>query len=201
MTLEQAIGQLDDRASGKRKSAAIRLRRLADNSAGPALLEALLRETRDRRTWETQYQLAMALGASDYRPALVDLQRLALDADVMPAVYAAFGDAIVRLGRGEPDDAEPIHWCLAVGHDELASGALQAMALLRMVPSVHDIDRILDYVEPRPERHFWPAIAAAGWAGGRVQAFLAACLNDPYPRTQQVAAASLRGEYSQADPL
>ncbi|MFD4766286.1 hypothetical protein [Streptomyces niveus] len=49
-----AIRQLQDRSSAKRRSAAKRLRKLGDPYAGPALLEALKNEVRDSRTWETQ---------------------------------------------------------------------------------------------------------------------------------------------------
>jgi HEAT repeat protein len=63
LTLEKALIQLSDRASAKRRSAAKRLGKLADETAGPALLHALQREIGDRRTWETQYEMIMALGA------------------------------------------------------------------------------------------------------------------------------------------
>ncbi|MEV6973227.1 hypothetical protein [Kitasatospora sp. NPDC093806] len=69
-TLDKAVEQLGHRLSPKRRSAATRLRRLADPAAGPPLLEALEREVRDSRTWETQYQMVMALGMCGHRPAL-----------------------------------------------------------------------------------------------------------------------------------
>lgn len=58
----EAICQLQDRSSAKRRSAAKRLRKLGNSDAGAARLEALKNEVRDSRTWETQYQMTMALG-------------------------------------------------------------------------------------------------------------------------------------------
>jgi HEAT repeat protein len=201
LTLEQAVRQLDDKASGRRKSAARRLRRLADASAGPALLRTLLREIEDSRTWEAQYQMIMALGSCNYRAALPELKRLAARVFKKPAVYSALGDAIVRLDRSSDNDATPVRWCIESGNDLLASGALQAMATLRMVPGTADIDQILDFVEPRPERHFWVAIAGAGWAGPRVRAFLSACAEGSHHPTADAATSSLRGEYTRVDPF
>ncbi|WP_233289190.1 hypothetical protein [Kitasatospora sp. MBT63] len=93
--------QLGHRLSPKRRSAASRLRRLADPAAGPALLEALQTEVRDARTWETQYQMVMALGTCGHRPALGLLRDLARRPFEATAVYVALGDAIVRLSTPE----------------------------------------------------------------------------------------------------
>jgi HEAT repeat protein len=56
------IAQLQDKNSAKRRSAARLIRKRGDESAGPALLEALKIELEDSRTWETQYQMIMAIG-------------------------------------------------------------------------------------------------------------------------------------------
>jgi len=52
------------------------LRKLQAASAGSLLLTALQREMQDPRTWETQYQMIMALGACGCPPALPYLQTL-----------------------------------------------------------------------------------------------------------------------------
>jgi hypothetical protein len=59
--LEILMSQLQSPHSPKRRSAAKKLRKLGDPVAGPALLEALKHELPDPRTWETQYQMIMAL--------------------------------------------------------------------------------------------------------------------------------------------
>src|SRR5713226_6405780 len=71
--LEILIGQLRSPHSPKRRSAAKKLRKLGDPIAGPALLDALKQELPDARTWETQYQMVMALahcGCTEAAPLL-----------------------------------------------------------------------------------------------------------------------------------
>ncbi|MEU8670022.1 HEAT repeat domain-containing protein [Streptomyces anulatus] len=87
----EAISQLQDRSSAKRRSAAKRLRRLGDPSAGPALLEALKNEVRDSRTWETQYQMTMALGTCGSPSDLSYLRDLVLQRETLHAVHTAGG--------------------------------------------------------------------------------------------------------------
>ena len=52
--IQPLIEQLNNKASAKRRSAAKKLRNLQSKDAGPALLEALKNELKDKRTWETQ---------------------------------------------------------------------------------------------------------------------------------------------------
>lgn len=56
------VEQLDDSKSANRRSAAKKLRNSGDPDAAAAQLTALRREVEDLRTWETQYQMIMALG-------------------------------------------------------------------------------------------------------------------------------------------
>ncbi|MET9364281.1 HEAT repeat domain-containing protein [Streptomyces sp. NPDC006632] len=83
----QAISQLQDRSSAKRRSAAKRLRKLGDPSAGPALLDALRSEVRDTRTWETQYQVTMALGTCGSPSDLSYLRYLVLQRETGQRVH------------------------------------------------------------------------------------------------------------------
>ena len=63
LTFADAGQRLGDNRSAQRRSAAKRLRALADPTAGPALTLAFDREMSDLRTWETQYQMVMAIAA------------------------------------------------------------------------------------------------------------------------------------------
>ncbi|MFD6327578.1 HEAT repeat domain-containing protein [Streptomyces sp. NPDC058442] len=204
MTLDEAVVQLDDRSSAKRRTAAKRLRRLAAGSAGPSLLRALQREVRDLRTWETQYQMIMALGACDHRsavPFLSDLAQRPLDATM---VDVALGDSIVRLRGAEEGTSVPVRWCLDSGTPMLADGALRAVAMLRSVPEPETVDYILDFLAPLQSHdglRFWAAAAAAGWPGERVRAFLEGCAAGPRADVADAAASSLEGEYQTYRPL
>jgi hypothetical protein len=204
LDLAEAIEQLGDKRSARRRSAAKRLRTLADPAAGGALLEALGREVQDPRTWETQYQMIMALGTCDHRPALPFLRELALWRFEATMVYVAIGDAIVRLGREHPNDAAPVDWCLATANDMLADGALRAVAMLRLKLENAAIHRILDFTsgrDPHDAIRFWPAAAATGWDGARVKAFLIACAQGPRQDVAEAAQASLVGRYKTYRPL
>ncbi|MEV8420489.1 HEAT repeat domain-containing protein [Streptomyces niveus] len=199
-----AIRQLQDRSSAKRRSAAKRLRKLGDPYAGPALLEALKNEVRDSRTWETQYQMTMALGTCGSPSDLPYLRDLVLQRETLHAVHTAGGDAIIRLSYMEHCHAEAIRWCLSTGNETLVGGALQAVAMLRLAPDQETVTDVLDFIEARSPQdgiYFWPAVAAAGWTGRRVHHFLTSCISSPRPDVAEAATNSLVGNYGAYRPL
>ncbi|MGT2532731.1 HEAT repeat domain-containing protein [Streptomyces nojiriensis] len=204
MTLDEAVVQLDDRSSAKRRAAAKRLRKLAVAAAGPPLLRALQREVLDLRTWETQYQMVMALGACDHRPAVQFLNELAQRPLEATSVYVALGDSIVRLRGADEGVSTPLRWCLDSGTPTLADGALCAVAMLRAVPDPETVDYVLDFLAPLHSHdglRFWAAAAAAGWPGERVRAFLEECVAGPRTDVADAAATSLEGKYQTYRPL
>ncbi|WP_031007181.1 hypothetical protein [Streptomyces sp. NRRL F-5727] len=196
LTLTEAVAQLEDKASAKRRAAAKRLGALADATAGPALLDALRREVGRRRTWETQYEMIMALGLCGHLPAAGFLAELAGRPTEDDAVHLALGDAIVRLRSPEEGFAAPLEWCLDQGDPSLADGALRAVAALGGVPDGRTVDRVLDFLEPLDPYdglRYWAAVAAAGWPGERVRAFLEACAAGPRADVADAAATALGG--------
>ncbi|MEV6613023.1 HEAT repeat domain-containing protein [Streptomyces sp. NPDC051051] len=202
LTPDEAVAQLGHRLSPKRRSAARRLRRLADPAAGPSLLEALRREVHDPRTWETRYEMVMALGTCGHRPALGPLRELARRPHEATTVYVALGDAVVRLSAPE-DTADALRWCLDSGTPMLADGALRAVAAqhLSLVPAT--VDHVLDFLgplDPHDGLRFWAAAAAVDWPGPRVAEFLRACAAGPRADVAEAAAASLRGERRTSSP-
>ncbi|WP_406097554.1 HEAT repeat domain-containing protein [Kitasatospora purpeofusca] len=203
LTLDEAVEQLGHRLSPKRRSAATQLRRLADPAAGPPLLKALEREVRDSRTWETQYQMVMALGMCGHRPALGLLRDLARRPFEATMVYTALGDAIVRLSAPETT-ADSLRWCLDSGTPMLADGALRAVAMQRLCLDTATIDHVLDFLEPLDPHdglRFWAAAAAAGWPRPQVTRFLHECAAGPRSDVAGAAASSLQGKYQTYSPL
>jgi HEAT repeat protein len=75
--LNEIVAQLGDKKSAKRRSAAKKLRKLNYVDVGSSILSALEAELKDVRTWETQYQMIMAIGECGYKPALPFLNELA----------------------------------------------------------------------------------------------------------------------------
>ena len=199
------IEQLSSPQSAKRRTAARKLRKLGDPVAGPALLAALEREVLDARTWETQYQMVMAVGECGYREALPFLKNLANRSIEATMVYVALGDAIVRLSRTGPSDALPILKILRAGRQPmLLDGAFRAMAMLRMVPSSLEVTEIVAYAASLPPRdglRFWVAAAAPGWRSPEVAAFLQACVESERSDLKEAASLAIAGRYKTWRPL
>jgi hypothetical protein len=195
--IEDAVARLHDRLTRRRAAGAKQLRSAGDPSAGPELLAALRRELQDPRTWETAYQMIMAIGACQYRPAVGDLQQIARSSTVA-AVRIAVGDAVMRLDRDYDSDSKPMRWCLDSQDDDLVNGALQATATLRLPLSPETIDAVVGFLAshgPYDGIRFWAAVAAVDWTGKRAQRFLQDCVRLPREDVAEAAAASLRGEY------
>jgi hypothetical protein len=202
--LRAAIDLLGDKRSPKRRSGAKKLRELGDTSAGAALFAALRAELRDPRTWETQYQMIMALGACRYRRALPVLRKLARTRFEATMVYVAIGDAIVRLARKHENDAFPVIDCANSGNDMLANGAFQAMAMLRMMPNEAAIARVIGLVSARSAEdplRFCVVAAAAGWKGAKVEAFLLECGSSLRKDIRDAATEALQGKYGKWRPV
>lgn len=94
------ITQLRDSKSPKRRSAAKALRRSKAKQSGPALLEALEREMADPRTWETQFEMALALGECGSADALPLLERISGMDLKATTVLMGVGNAITRIEQG-----------------------------------------------------------------------------------------------------
>ena len=202
--MDEVIQQLKDTKSPKRRSAAKKLRKAKVSDAGPHLFEALQKELNDPRTWETQYQMIMALGECDYRPALPFLRELAgkhFDATI---IYLALGDAIVRLSVETQNDAEPVMKLLQSRNEMLADGALRAMAMMHMVPSDDQMSKIIEFVSALERDHhlrFWVAAAAPGWEGKKVDEFIRQCANSTRSDLCEAAKFAAKGQYRKWQPL
>ncbi|HEX8600306.1 MAG TPA: HEAT repeat domain-containing protein [Chloroflexia bacterium] len=202
--VEEAVELLQDKASPKRRSGAKRLRKLKDPAACPQLLQALEKEVQDPRTWETQYQIIMALGECGCTDALSYLEQLAGQSFEATSVYSALGDAIVRLGRAYQDDAKPVLRLMTTNNDLLIDGAFRAVAMLRLRPDEAAVEEIIKYVAPLSLNHhlrFWVAAAAAGWSGPEVGKFLGDCSRSRRDDVREAALASQQQKYLKWNPL
>ena len=131
---------LSDARSSKRRLAAKRLRRLADARAAEALVVALQKEVTGRGTWETQYQMIMAIGScvgnvnesSNVRVAARRLLEQILSLELEPMVHVAAGDILVRVSEGV--DAAVLV-ALESGSLSRAVGAVRALAMAKLVPA------------------------------------------------------------------
>jgi PBS lyase HEAT-like repeat len=215
LKMNAAIALLSHSLSAKRRSGAKQLRKLGDPRAGVALLEALKKEIKDVRTWETQYQMIMAIGECDVKAALPYLHELAAQHFEATMVYTALGDALLRLSRKVQDDADIVMDFIAGGNPSLICGSLQAVAMLRMVPSQTIIAKMIDYALAAYAKtaHIktgsdwsivWTLRAAPGWQGPQVDQFLKSCADITFQQNQQIHSATqlaLAKKYDKWSPL
>jgi HEAT repeat protein len=202
--IQELTSLLESPSSPKRRSAARKLRKLGDPFAGPALLHALKRELLDKRTWETQYQMVMALGHCGYREAIPLLHILAYERIEHTMVLVAVGDAYIRLVRTSEDDSKPLFDIFAIRNDNaLLDGALRAVAMLRMRFGDDCAARIIDGVVARKQESlwFWAAAACPGWSGAAVEAFLDQCLQGGREDIKTAARAAKLKKYLKWNPL
>ena len=137
--------QLSDSKSARRRSAAKKLRKSGDPDTGPSLLVALKNELRDQRTWETQYQMIMALGQCQHTEATEFLEALSREGRI-ESVQTGIGDALFRLSGGAEGDLTRALEFIERGDPELIRGAFQAMAMERVIPSDRmQAQQIVDY--------------------------------------------------------
>jgi HEAT repeat protein len=203
--LTPLIEQLKSRHSPKRRSAALRLRKLGNPAAGPALLDALATELNDPRTWETQYQMVMALGHSGTTEAIPLLDILAHEKfPGRTMLLVAIGDALVRLSRSSDADAGPVLKVLSIANDgSLYDGALRAVAMLRMRFNEAETAEIIRAVDAAGDerRRFWLIAACPGWSGVEVDRFVERCLSSTREDVRAAAADAKLKRYRNWRPL
>lgn len=200
LSLDDAIGQLHHRSSTERRSAAKRLRVLCNSAAGPALLDALREEVTDSRTWETQYQMIMALGTCEHAPAVVLLEELAREQKGYEMVGVAIGDALTRIEWATSKTLAVVDRSMTDAAPGVIDGSFRAMAMLQLNPVGDLPERIIAYVTSRPLNdglRYWVAAAAATWQSPAVEAFLQSCLTSSRSELANIAATSLSGTHIQ----
>jgi len=167
-------------------------------------MDALVKEVKDERTWETQYQMVMALAECRYMPALRWLRDFAATLDDPSMLGVGIGDAVVRLGTLAGEIDATVGWAIATCNTSVADGAFRALAMTGAVPGddvVHEILTYLGPLEAQDGRRFWVATAAVDWQGEPVKDALRAWLSLPRQDVADAARASLIGEHRRRNPL
>jgi HEAT repeat protein len=204
-SIDELVKLLRSNASAKRRSAAKKLRKLQAEEAGPALLEALRAELDDPRTWETQYQMIMALGECKHIDSLEFLTNLA-DRDFSATmIYVAIGDATTRLRLLQADSIKSsIDIVQQSKNAMLIDGILRAIAMLRLELDDQSIETIIQYgnrLDINSHSRTWIAAAAPGWPIEKTKRFLEECLRSNNQQTQRAAEAALSKRYVKWSPL
>jgi hypothetical protein len=207
-TIAQDIEQLSHARSPKRCAAAKRLRKLGDVAAGPALLAALKEELKDHRTWETQYQMIMAIGHCNYKDALPYIKSL-ISRKIGGMVDVAIGDTTFRLSRAHEGDAEAAIALMAHGNRSLAEGAMQAIAMLRLIPDDATMRHLVNHglvleLDEDEWTIIWLLRAVPGWPEEIVKPLLDKWGAIPFQKQQQIHGAvelARKRKYDKWSPL
>ena len=188
--LSDDIELLSHSRSPKRRAAAKRLRKLGDATAGPALVAALENELSDERTWETQYQMVMAIGHCNYTDGLAFAESL-VDRHLGGMVDVAIGDTLLRLSRQHENDAARAIDFIDSDNKPLTHGAMQAIAMLRMLPDEPTIKRLIDHglslnLGDDDWTVIWLLRAVPGWPNQLVDQLLDKWGAVPFLQQQQI---------------
>lgn len=195
------IEQLSHKSSPKRRAAAKKLRKLKAKEACPALLAALQNELKDKRTWETQYQMIMALGESGCIESLDFLTQLADQEFDATMVYMAIGDAITRLIYQKSGNIDFVINILNSRTERplFSDGLIRAIAMAKLVPPQDNIDKLILYAnlsDTSDNHKSWIATAAAGWSGDKIINFLNYCLDSKNEQLVKAAQAAIAKKYT-----
>lgn len=196
--LSELASQLRNPSSARRRAAAKALRKLKDPSIESALLEALENEVRDSRTWETQYQIIMALGECGGTTTLLALQRMVRESLYSTMVFIALGDALVKIASRGGNTDLIWTWLIEIDHSEITEGALRGTYM----SNIHITDKVIESLVHNISQHnlddsimFWAAAAALRWRNKAANKLLEQLLDSPRDDVREAAQQSSAGNF------
>lgn len=166
----QLIAGLKDAKSSIRRKSAQKLRKLESNEVCDYLKEALLEEI-GKKTWETQYQMVMAIGESQCIDCRESLYQILQSVSIEPMVKMAISDAITRIENSTAFLIKTISTSNDIDHIE---GALRAIVILKLPLPEHIIIYLTNLIEPLQNRDtkFWLAAGAVTWKSTFLKGYL-----------------------------
>jgi hypothetical protein len=204
----EILDRLRSTRSAHRRSAARAIGREGLKELAEALHEAYLSERKDPRTWETQYEMVLALGLVGHAPALPDIEPIVRANAPQDMITYGAAQTYVRLRRASLEDAGPSLELLEWGGGSVVDGCLNPLGYDRMMPDAPSIralirgawdlhlhpDRagIVGLCDPRSGL----AAACAGWDPELTRGFLEHCIATGDEPLRRVAEAALEGRYA-----
>lgn len=143
---------LNNKLSGKRRSAAKKIGRHKLTQLGEDLYNAYIREREDKRTWETQTEMILALGRIGYPHVLPELRSIIEHNEPHDMITIAAARSYVRLKRKDINDATPVIELLEFGNLSVLNGALDILAFDNMEPCEEEIRTIITLLNGKNER-------------------------------------------------
>ncbi len=207
MTTEEIKIKLHSSKSADRRRAAKEIGKLNLSEFAEELYQAYLKEAKDKRTWETQYEMILTLGLLNYKKLLSVVELIVEANNPHDMITNAAAQSYVRLKRYSLNDALPVLELLRFGGLSIVSGCLMPLAYDRMQPDTNQIKELiqlswnlhqhkdfeLGYGDPR----YGIAAACAGWDKELTKKFLENCITtaNNYTPLIYVAENSLKGKY------
>jgi hypothetical protein len=149
--IAQAVNDLQDKKSPKRRAAAKKIGKNGLLELGDALLTAYLKEREDKRTWETQTEMILAFGKIRYQPALPYLKVIIDINTPEDMITHAAARSYVRIKRDSLNDAKPVLELLLFGEISVIDGATSALAYDDMTPPEEEIKAIIALLDSHKE--------------------------------------------------
>ena len=210
MTTEEIKQKLHSTKSADRRRAAKEIGKLKLAEFADDLYKAYLKEATDKRTWETQVAMILALGLLDYKKALPEIEQIIKTNKPNDMITHAAAQSYVRLKRKSLNDASPALELLKFGGLSTVDGCLNPLGYDKMQPDESQIKELIKlswdlhkhkdrrgneygYDDPR----YGLAAACAGWDKQLTKEFLEHCLATANGDTplEYVAENSLKGKY------
>ena len=172
------------------------------------IYQAYISELRDKRTWETQVEMILALGLINHKEALKEIEeivRINISHDMI--TYAA-AQTYVRLKRKSLNDATPSIELLKFGGLSTVAVCLNPLGYDRMLPNDEQIKELIKiswdlhkhkdiigeeygYCDPR----YGLVAACAGWNKQLTNEFLLHCIDTGDVPVKYVAENSIKSKY------
>ena len=208
MTTEEVKSKLQSTKSADRRRAAKEIGKAKLTDLGIDLHNAYLIEATDRRTWETQVEMILALGLLDYKNSLKEIEQIVRTNKPNDMITYAAAQTYVRLKRKSLNDASPALELLQFGGLSTVDGCLNPLGYDKMHPEESQIKELIKlswdlhkhkdrlghesgYCDPR----YGLAAACAGWEKHLTKDFLEHCLATGDAPLKYVSENSLKGKY------
>ncbi len=149
--------------------------------------------------------MIMAIAECSYTEALDFLVEMSNSEQKSKILYVALGDAITRLLIAKTGSADTaIEKAIQTGNSMLLDGAMRATAMLNLIPTDKNIEKIITYgntLDINDCHRAWIAAASAGWHGTQVDCFLDDSIKSTNQQTKRAATAALKKQYLKWSPL
>ncbi len=208
MTTEEIKTKLHSTKSTDRRRAAKEIGKNEITGFSEELFSKYLVEKKDKRTWQTQVEMILALGLLNHKTVLIEIEPIIRKNNPHDMITYASAQTFVRLKRQSLTDAVPVLELLKFGGLSVVDGCLNPLGYDKMQPSNNHIEELIKlcwnlhkhkdrigqesgFCDPR----YGLVAACAGWEKQLTKEFLEHCILTGDSPVKYVAEKSLKGKY------